>query len=1064
MTGFQKMVDATSEKAELFNGLPSFGLATGAVTSGALAGPLHAAVNAAAPLLNGLVSPGSDGAGLAHSGPDSVVTNCLPSPATAGAQSYYHRAPPHAGFQDTPPCDSYGSDNPFDAAALFAQQSWDLSSQLWSENRQLPDQRRDPNVRMDTPVAAALDSGGPDELCYQPISNACGIATQEDNLGRSCLNPQVLNSLTFEQQAKLRRIAMPPHLQYQSPKSADSPESHSSGNEKGPGSSPEPADPSKPSRRKRKSTADGDDEDDDDGLELQHPVKKTAHNMIEKRYRTNLNDKIAALRDSVPALRIMSKSARGEDTTEDREELHGLTPAHKLNKATVSCLQTVPGSCVRRAAAGDRLTSLSQVLSKATEYIRHLEKRNNRLLEQNSSMQARIAAFEKLFMAGAMGSDSRNLLQQNPPTPGHHPQDNPFLSSHMTSSRGPDPQEISQVSEDMKSMLMNQHVAAGRPYAVPSQPYQQNPPIIRQQQIQQQQAESPRWNPYLGKLMVGSLAGLMVLAMAENEQGIDKPEGRGLWAVPHFVFTQLLPRHVGFAGHYVALGALVHHIQILLVFLVVFSLVMSVYGSFIPHASPKAAKQKIPASSLQRLPSLASPIHVRRQAWLTAIQTVWVPRHNFFLEAAALGLKTLKYTARNIVGVQGYQLLTGLTEDQEAARVKAWTVALDAQLAGGDVEINKSRLTLTLIASGTLPVTPLRLMMQALHVRVLLWQVPMVTGPTSVFAAKLSRSLWGEARQLNCILAQLHGRKSSSDEDLPEHLAILLAQDCDKVFTPEVVQRAHNLAWNESTRLDKETHIDGMDAVVEDPAVRSPMDAIAAWHSCAVLQRVLTRTLEESAALACENVEEEVELAINVAPIGSSTQARALASRALLLQAKREANIAAAVKAVNPLPDSETHLVLDRAARSRIDSTWTAIAPGTDAQVAIRCAMAIAHLQQFSDPPAQVITLIRLVLPSLDPIAPELGLLGFTAAFQLMGELERHEIARAICAHDLEQLAGALRLWIGGPEGDRTGLAQEAKYAMVERFLAITKCAVGVETDQGYVSMSDCADDEGGGC
>lgn len=59
--------------------------------------------------------------------------------------------------------------------------------------------------------------------------------------------------------------------------------------------------------------------------------------MIEKRYRTNLNDKIAALRDSVPSLRIMTKSARGEDTADDREELQGLTPAHKLNKATVSC-------------------------------------------------------------------------------------------------------------------------------------------------------------------------------------------------------------------------------------------------------------------------------------------------------------------------------------------------------------------------------------------------------------------------------------------------------------------------------------------------------------------------------------------------------------------------------------------------------------------------------------------------------------------------------------------------------------------------------------------------------
>jgi hypothetical protein len=96
--------------------------------------------------------------------------------------------------------------------------------------------------------------------------------------------------------------------------------------------SPDATDMSKANGRKRKSSADFDDDDDDEDGQ---PVKKTAHNMIEKRYRTNLNDKIAALRDSVPALRIMSKSARGEDTTEDREELHGLTPAHKLNKATV---------------------------------------------------------------------------------------------------------------------------------------------------------------------------------------------------------------------------------------------------------------------------------------------------------------------------------------------------------------------------------------------------------------------------------------------------------------------------------------------------------------------------------------------------------------------------------------------------------------------------------------------------------------------------------------------------------------------------------------------------------
>lgn len=135
--------------------------------------------------------------------------------------------------------------------------------------------------------------------------------------------------LTPAQQERLRNIAMPQHLDYTNkysptPESTTQPSSSAS-------SSPESHNQS----RKRKSSADAEDEDDEDGSS-QHPVKKTAHNMIEQRYRTNLSDKIAALRDSVPSLRIMTKSARGEDTTDDVEELQGLAPAHKLNKATVS--------------------------------------------------------------------------------------------------------------------------------------------------------------------------------------------------------------------------------------------------------------------------------------------------------------------------------------------------------------------------------------------------------------------------------------------------------------------------------------------------------------------------------------------------------------------------------------------------------------------------------------------------------------------------------------------------------------------------------------------------------
>lgn len=62
--------------------------------------------------------------------------------------------------------------------------------------------------------------------------------------------------------------------------------------------------------------------------------RNTAHNMIEKRYRTNLNDKIAALRDSIPSLRVAAKnSSHGEGSQEDvQEDLQGLSPALKLNK------------------------------------------------------------------------------------------------------------------------------------------------------------------------------------------------------------------------------------------------------------------------------------------------------------------------------------------------------------------------------------------------------------------------------------------------------------------------------------------------------------------------------------------------------------------------------------------------------------------------------------------------------------------------------------------------------------------------------------------------------------
>lgn len=83
---------------------------------------------------------------------------------------------------------------------------------------------------------------------------------------------------------------------------------------------------------------------------------KSSHNMIEKKYRTNINDKILALRDAVPSLRIAAGKA---DVS--LADLEGLSPASKLNKASV--------------------------LTKATEYIKHMEKKNEILKNQNIQLQ-----------------------------------------------------------------------------------------------------------------------------------------------------------------------------------------------------------------------------------------------------------------------------------------------------------------------------------------------------------------------------------------------------------------------------------------------------------------------------------------------------------------------------------------------------------------------------------------------------------------------------------------------------------------------------------------------------
>lgn len=670
-------------------------------------------------------------------------------------------------------------------------------------------------------------------------------------------------------------------------------------------------------------------------------------------------------------------------------------------------------------------------------------------------MRARIAAFEKLFMAGAMNGNI-TPSQQPPPTPMQYsnkeiqPKDFSPVKTASDPSTSP-PAGMIQVPDDMKRIIAAQ-MAVGQPYAVPQQSFRGSPQqtILQQQQIQQQQQmQQGRWanaGPYFGKLMVGSLAGLMVLeALQEDEVSNDKPEGRGLFALP----VQLL----GKFGSVLDYNFMGYHVHTSLKLLLLLGTLLWVFipSLFASRRNPKKAQ----ISTLQSAPSLASSTHVR-QAWLTAVQNVWMPRHNFVIEAGSLILKAMNLSLCNVIGLGGYQLLSGMSQEQETARIQAWTIALDSQLAGGDVEINRSRLVLTLLASGTLPDTPARLMLKSLHIRLLLWNSKNTKqcgmGIVSAIASNLATSKWNEARQLNRMFKQASKTYSTLyDDALPEHLATLVEQECDDVLTPDVLQRAHNLAFHKETGngIDARDSIDAMDSVVFDSALGSPLDAVAAWWSTLTLHQALTATLSKSeSGLATRD--ENLQLAIKAAPVGSETRVRAIVARAALADQHRGSNIAAAIKVLG----TDKMGVPNKDDTSIIESGSSSTDPNL--QLTIRCATAIAHLKRSRAKASTDLRGLRFINDIAIPNVPStMSLLAFAATLELAEQLYQHKTAAETFSNSLERLSGTLRIWIGGPSGDKCGVDAEVRHQVVDRCLSITKDLVGMEVDAGYCSQSE---------
>lgn len=632
-------------------------------------------------------------------------------------------------------------------------------------------------------------------------------------------------------------------------------------------------------------------------------AKKRPHNIIEKRYRANLNEKIAELRDSVPSLRSTKKNKirDGSGADSDEEDLDGLTPSNKLNKASV--------------------------LTKAVEYIRHLEFRTRRLEDENRSLKDRLETLDKVIAQG--GHDSERATA--------------FTSESVIEGGSPASASTDGATSDDKASKPAQPVQGLIPIPDSWRRLRQNQSREHYGHVYESTSQSSvikgKWPK---RIMLGSLAGLMLMeGFSENESSAESTQ-KGLFGIP----LELLdgweflrsPRIYlrAFAAFCQAGGALPLIKGFTALTIACFLMFTYLFNS---RPQPKEDVEGDGAYADQA-PGPASPIAVRRRAWSTSMQVLKLPHHSFFPEWLAVTAEWLNYTVRYLFGYQAYFWLTGRSTEDDAARIKAWDIAIDAQLAGGDTEVSRSRVVLTSFGSGTLPRTPMRLMQKSLHCRVLLWNVGRKYGASFHLANAVGKYFanreWQRARYLQ-------ERTSSRDaERLPSNLAALLTLECEAVFSDTVIQRAYNLMYDTPTHDQAEDVL--MDVVVDDHAVRSPLDAVAAWRSTAALREVFEMSMQSPGEVGI--LQETLSVALRVAPLGSTAQVRALAAHALFGAANRNAFHLRATEILRPHALAEGTSAFNAPRGPFFIDSSTPASARTDIENCLHCAKTLIVLDQ----------------------------------------------------------------------------------------------------------------------
>jgi Domain of unknown function (DUF2014)/Helix-loop-helix DNA-binding domain len=707
----------------------------------------------------------------------------------------------------------------------------------------------------------------------------------------------------------------------------------------------------------------------------QNPAtKKRPHNVIEKRYRANLNDKIAELRHSVPSLRSSAKRPKdGEAVEDEAEDQAGST---KLNKASI--------------------------LTKAVDYIRHLELRNKRLDDENLALKQRLLKLEKVLASDGNKGENRaaaftseNALEDIAQGCDKESDQEERLLKHP-------PEGLIPVPENIKRLRQNQpQEHYGAVYDTPHEG-----------------RKGGRGWP--AKLMLGSLAGLMIVdGLSESQDGSDS-KAKGLFGIPlEFMdgwwFLRSPKTFITAFMQYCRAGGVIPLVKGFFAL----SMLAFIVFAYLFHSKPAKVDQDEKPFNPRGVPSLASPTEVRRQAWLTSVQTLKLPHHSFLPEWLAVTEEWLKYTVRLALGFPAYSWLTGRTEEDELARIKAWDIAIDAQLAGGDPEISRSRLVLSIFASGTLPQTPTRLMLKALHCRVVLWKVGGSNGLVSRISNKIAVVLadrqWRKARYLAAAMT------SKVDTVWPAHFAELLRHDCKDVMVDAVLQRAYDLMYDRPMDEASRRSNSLLDVVVEDHAIRSPLDAIAAWLSSQKLQQALSLSIAETEQ---DQIlfKSTLDLALKIAPPLSAAYTRALAIKAVFFVQDRATN---AHRVLAALPGPKSNLSSDTTPRLCapifIDSSMP-LSACSEVSIVIDCATIMLELRgnrptegsdSMKHPATDLFASLRVEFSKM-------SLLSFAPTFHVL--LQLLNVGDVSCHSTISQTVGVLATWARSQSSKEAGI------------------------------------------